>query len=215
MARSELVARHSDWARQIARSIYRRVYGLSGMWEDCAQNALVGLLESIDRFDPARGIDFELYARYRVRGCVFNGLRLLRQGPERIVGREARNEVVRERVESIQDDVPVDPLEAFVATAVGLGLGVLLEAQSLPLASLQPDAYAVTEERQRDALLADCVAALPERERLILVLHYYHHLPFIQLAERMEVTKGRVSQLHKQAIGRLRRMLQDHWTESV
>ena len=49
----------------------------------------------------------------------------------------------------------------------------------------------------------------------LVVMHYYHHVPFIQIAEELNVTKGRVSQLHKQALGRLRILLRDHWTESA
>lgn len=45
-----------------------RVYRLREAWEDCTQNALIGLMESIDRYQPGRGVSFEAYARHRVRG---------------------------------------------------------------------------------------------------------------------------------------------------
>lgn len=206
------MAHHSHWARQIARSVYCRIHGFGGIWEDCAQNALVGLLESIDRFDPERGIEFQLYARYRVRGSVFNGLRALLRGDGRRPENENSAAVVRERLESFGEGEAVDPLEAFVNTAVSLGLGYLLEAQSMP-ASSALDAYIVAEKAQQDSLVSECVRSLPEREQLVVVLHYYHHLPFVQVAERMKVTKGRVSQLHKQALDRLRHIFRDRWSE--
>jgi RNA polymerase sigma factor for flagellar operon FliA len=214
-ARSELVVRHSDWARQVARSVYCRIYGISSIWEDCAQNAFIGLLESIDRFDPARGVDFEPYAKFRIRGSVFNGLRQLLHRPGRVdVKDEARN-TLRERVASMQEDSSDDPLEAFVAATVGMGLGFLLDAQSLPSPRSQSDAYTAVEEREREALVSEFVKLLPERERSIVVMHYYHHIPFTQIAEKLNVTKGRISQLHKQALGRLRVLLRDLWTESA
>ncbi|MFC4527549.1 sigma-70 family RNA polymerase sigma factor [Dyella halodurans] len=214
-ARSELVVRHSDWARQVARSVYCRIYGASNIWEDCAQNALIGLLESIDRFDPSRGVDFEPYARFRVRGSVFNGLRQLLHPSGRVSDKDEARNAVRERAMSIQEDSYDDPLEAFVATAVGLGLGFLLDAQSLPVPAAHADAYTAAEERERDALVSEFVKLLPEKERFVVVMHYYHHLPFVEVAERLKVTKGRISQLHKQALERLRFLLRDHWTESA
>lgn len=211
-ARDQLIAKHSDWARQVARSVYYRIYRHGGIWEDCAQNALVGLLESMDRFDPSRGIDFQLYARYRVRGSVFNGLRQLRSDAGVSRDDQAREQKVRERFESFADEEG-DPLEAFVASAIGLGLGYLLDGQSVPAPVTTLDAYAATEAAQRDSAVSECIKLLPEKERLVLVLHYYHHLQFVQVAERLNVTKGRISQLHKQALQRLRQLLQDHWSE--
>lgn len=214
-ARSELVVRHSDWARQVARSVYCRIYGISSIWEDCAQNALIGLLESIDRFDPARGIDFQPYAKFRIRGSVFNGLRQLLHRSGRVDDKDETRNTLRERAASMQTDSSDDPFEAFVTTAVGLGLGFLLDAQSLPSPTSHSDAYAAVEEHEREVLVAEFVKLLPERERHLVVMHYYHHVPFIQIAEELNVTKGRVSQLHKQALGRLRILLRDHWTESA
>ncbi|WP_279237487.1 sigma-70 family RNA polymerase sigma factor [Dyella sedimenti] len=213
-AREKLIARYSAWARQVARGVYRRIYALGDAWEDCAQNALIGLIEAIDRFDPTRGIDFEPYARHRVRGAVFNGLRQLR---ENLAQGAVRNEaqVARERIESLQEERDGDPVEAFVATTIGLGLGFLLDVQSLPDPSAQSDVYSTAERAQAEADLSRSVEALPDRERLVLTLHYYHHVPFVHIAEQLGVTKGRVSQLHKRALDRLRERLQEHWVTAA
>jgi RNA polymerase sigma factor for flagellar operon FliA len=170
-------------------------------------------LEAIDRYDPGRGVPFELYARHRVRGSVFNGLRLLRESLAKGSSDYGDAGLVRDRIASLDDEDTADPVEAFVATAVGLGLGFLLNAQSLPTQEPQPDAYAEAERVQSEATLARCVELLPERERLLLTLHYYHHVPFVQVADHLGVTKGRVSQLHKQALDRLRRLLREYWAE--
>ncbi|MFC5743544.1 sigma-70 family RNA polymerase sigma factor [Dyella tabacisoli] len=209
LARDALVARYSPWARLVARSVYMRIYSLRDAWEDCSQNALIGLLESIDRYQPDRGVNFELYARHRVRGAVFNGLRTLRESLAQGNRSHDRAVAIEDRRESLGDDETADPLDAFISTTVGLGLGFLLEAHSVPAGAQQADAYANFEKDQLSAKVVESVEQLPERQQMIVTLHYYHHVPFVQIAAQLGVTKGRISQLHKQALERLRAYLKE------
>lgn len=202
-ARDALILHYSPWARTVARDVYMRVYLIRDAWNDCAQNALLGLIEAIERFDPSRGVPFQPYARHRVRGAVFDGVRALRTGTIFASG-HAGDMVVRERVESMQEDGPADPLEAFVATTVGLGLGFLLDMQSMPDPSQSAEGYAELEKAELNAAVSEEMERLPERERLILQLHYHHQIPFVDIAGQMSLTKGRISQLHKRALERLR-----------
>lgn len=207
-AREALILHYSPWARMVARDVYMRVYLIRDAWHDCVQNALLGLIEAIERFDPRRGVPFQPYARHRVRGAVFDGVRALRTGSMPLVEGHLDGATVRERVESLQEEGPADPLEAFVATTVGLGLGFLLDMQSMPSHGQPPDAYAELEQAELSAAMAEEMERLPERERFILQLHYHHQIPFVEIAGQMSLTKGRISQLHKRALERLRAGLQ-------
>jgi len=207
-ARDALILHYSPWARAVARDVYMRVYLIRDAWNDCAQNALLGLIEAIERFDPERGVPFQPYARHRVRGAVFDGVRALRTGTI-FAGGHADDMVVRERVESLQEDGSADPLEAFVATTVGLGLGFLLDMQSMPDQAQPAEAYAELERAELNAAVAEEMEQLPERERMILQLHYHHQVPFVDIAGQMSLTKGRISQLHKRALERLRTGLRE------
>jgi RNA polymerase sigma factor for flagellar operon FliA len=208
VARDALILRYSSWARLVARDVYMRVHSLGDAWQDCVQNALIGLLEAIDRFDPDRNVKFETYARHRVRGAVFNGLRTLREGlapgPRGDAWARDHASALAERTRSLDDGSAPDPLDAFVAITVGLGLGFLLDQESLPGADAPPDAYAALEKEELRASVTEGLGRLDEREQLIITLHYYHHVPFVDIATRLGVTKGRVSQLHKRALDRLR-----------
>ena len=210
VARDALVSRYSPWSRMVARDVYVRVRAMASAWPDCAQNALVGLLEAINRFDPLRGITFQTYARHRIRGAVFNGMRALRENFQYEANDRGRPLVIRERVTTLVEEEVSDPLEAFVASTIGLSLGFLMEAGSLPVPSGATDAYAGLESEEISVALAGAVEQLPEREQMIMVLHYYHHVPFVDIAEQLGVTKGRVSQLHKRALERVRELLRDH-----
>jgi RNA polymerase sigma factor FliA len=206
-ARNALVLKYSPWARMVARDVYMRVHSLGEAWHDCAQNALIGLLEAMDRFDPGRGIKFETYARYRVRGAVFNGLRALRESLAQGSRAYDHTSAVFDRVESLEDGAASDLLEAFVTTTVGLGLGFLLEVRSFPNRNESMDAYAELEKEELSTAVIEGIEQLSEREQAILTLHYFHHVPFVDIASQLGVTKGRVSQLHKRALERLRATL--------
>jgi RNA polymerase sigma factor for flagellar operon FliA len=204
LARDALVMRHAPWSRLVARDVFVRIRGYAISWQDCTQNAMVGLLESVDRYEPGRGVAFRTFARQRVRGAVFNGLRSLRDA-----GADDRSvERMSDRRDSLQAGEAEDPFEAFVGMAVGLGLGFLLDA--LPEAELDAtpvEAYAAQERARILDGLNGHLAALAERERMIVTLHYFHFLPFVDIAARMDISKGRVSQLHRRALESLRASL--------
>lgn len=112
-----------------------------------------------------------------------------------------------DRVESIEEDMATDPLEAFVSLTVGLGLGFLLESRSFPGHEEATGAYTALEKEELSAAVAEGVEQLDERERTILTLHYFHHISFVDIAAQLGVTKGRISQLHERAIEQLRARL--------
>jgi RNA polymerase sigma factor FliA len=211
--RDALIVHYSPWARQIARDVFMRVYLMRDAWHDCVQNALVGLIEAIERFDPERGIPFQPFARLRVRGAVFDGLRILRNVHLEL-GYEIGHRVTlaKERVESLAEESSEDPLEAFIATTVGLGLGFLLDMQSMPGSSQPADAYAELEKAELSAAVSESLDQLSDRERAIVVLHYYHQLSFVDIANQLGLSKGRISQLHKRALERLRSCLRERAT---
>lgn len=203
-ARDALIVKYSPWTRLVARDVYVRVYALRDAWHDCVQNALIGLLEAMNRFDPKRGVSFQTYARHRVRGAVFNGVRTLRESLAQGARSYDQMAAALDRMETFDDGAAADPLEAFVGTTIGLGLGFLLEASSVPSHAQGSDAYAELEREELSTAIAEAMERLPEREQMILMMHYYHHVPFVEISVQMGVSKGRISQLHKRALDSLR-----------
>ena len=206
-ARQALLAGYAAWARKVARGVFMRVRGRSDDWPDYVQNASIGLIEARESFDPARGVPFEAYARQRVRGAVFNGLRSLAAAH---VAHE--HGIVADRRESLLEDDSADPVERLIrlVSSLGLGyaLGTAMEAEHVAV----PTPYDVAVEQQLRERVHGHLARIPERERLVLELHYLQHLAFVDIAQVLDVTKGRISQIHRQALERLRsRMQADAW----
>lgn len=204
-AREALILLHAKWARLVARDVFVRVRSRNTEWREFTQNATLGLIEALDSFDPARGVEFRSFARHRVRGAVFNGLRQLWHR-----GAAVQSPVDADRTESLIDD-GTDPLESFVSWTIGSSIGYLLDVTSLPEAASVPQGpYAVVESDQRAELLRRLIELLPEREGMVMTMHYFQHVSFVEIAGFLGVTKGRVSQLHKQGIARLRECLREY-----
>lgn len=198
-AQHALFLQYIPWARAVARDVYRRVRIVQMDWADYAQNATVGLLEAMGRFDPLRGIDFPAYAKPRVRGAVFNGLRCFLA--ENYQTRVSASQQAAERLTSIDSDDHDDPLLQMVATVTGLGLGFLLDSlASRDHLAMDADPSQIVENEQIQTLLRQVVGQLRDRQRLVVELHYFQHLPFVEIAKLLGLTKGRISQIHRAAI---------------
>lgn len=200
-AHQALFFRYAPWARSVARAVYRRIRVPQVEWADYAHNATVGLLEAMGRFDPLRGIDFPGYAKPRVRGSVFNGLRSFLADYTR---REGGSRML-DRMESLDASPDDDVLGQIISSVTGLGIGFLLDSTATQEAfQTDQDPCAVAERHQMDDLLEAAMDRLEGRERTIMELHYRQHVPFVEIAGLLGVTKGRVSQIHRAAIERIR-----------
>ena len=204
-ARDRLFLHYIPWATAIARHVHHRVRAYPVDREDFIQNARIGLLEAMSRFDPERGIAFRFYAKQRVRGAVFNGLRVIMGGrpPQRDDNRFAA------RLDDLHEAGEGGAFDQVVDTIVGLGIGYLLDEALHLLSSTSTDGQAYVQAVQTEARLLCAMDRLPERLQLIVRSHYFQYMPFKDIAMQMGVTKGRISQLHRVALLRLRDLLRE------
>jgi RNA polymerase sigma factor FliA len=201
LARDRLFLQHMSWAESIGRIVYRRISIYSLDSEDFVQNAELGLLDAMSRYDPDRGVEFRAYAKPRVRGAVFNGLRTL------LSERGVSNDDMRyaERLAHLHN-ADIDAFDSVVDAIIGLGIGYLLDHIGNEGTG---DAYAYVKQNQTNANLQQAVSRLPERLRHVVSEHYFNHVPFRDIATDMKLTKGRISQLHHEALGKLRIVLRE------
>jgi RNA polymerase sigma factor for flagellar operon FliA len=201
-ARDRVIEAYLPFARRQAKAVYRRTGNVLMDWDDYVQSATEGLIEAVDRFDVGMGLAFEAFAGIRVRGAVFNALRSICDRGDGL-GNAPTAQRWRERARILaESEAGVDGLDAFIHVVVGLGVGFLLEHEAGEGDGADPT-Y-VVERFQRHRALHVALGRLPQRERLILHLHYMNHIPFQDIAVMFALTRGRVSQLHHQALRRLR-----------
>lgn len=210
-ARRELIEHYLPFAHTIAARLYaRRAYN-DIEFAEYKQLAALGLLEAMERYDPNRGAQFKTYAIHRVDGAIRNGLL---KATEKRGQWDWRRRVTKERLASrVQESDPGTKQSRFAELAeitIELALGSLLEDSGI-IAKERIDsenqpyigrALAELKERIRAA-----IALLPDREQLIINYHYFSHVGFSELARLLQITKGRVSQLHRRAINSIRESL--------
>lgn len=218
-AREKLFALHAAFARAIARRHHRERSRGDIDIADLQQLAYAGLLEALDRFDPARGVPFRPFAAHRISGNVRDGLSRMNEMREQI---SWRHRIRRERLQSLteagaDEGTTSEAMAKLTELAVGLALGFMLEGTGLFAPpegeeQIQPaaeTAYDSLAWKQIVIRLHSELHALPERERMILMHHYLDGVGFEELAKLAGVTKGRISQLHGAALMLLRKRLSE------
>jgi RNA polymerase sigma factor for flagellar operon FliA len=209
-ARERLFGLHLPFAKRLARRQWLRGWSDRIEFEDLFQLASAGLLEALDRFDPELGVPFRGYAARRVNGSVADGLSKMSEVREQIAVRaRMRRERARSLAAASLDDLSTeDALKALVDAAVGLALGYMLEDSGLyaaeDTADKRPNAYESLAWKETLGRVVSAIDGLSAREQSVVRGHYLDGLAFEQIAAVLGVSRGRVSQLHREALGRLR-----------
>jgi RNA polymerase sigma factor for flagellar operon FliA len=210
--RERLVCAYMEFARMMAAKVYAR-RTLDGMeFADYLQYGTVGLIEAIDRFDPERGILFESFAAVRITGAILTGLESSSEIQRQIA---TRKRMIGERVSSLAEPAPAPagPEAVFARLAemaIGLAVGFALEESGMYLqeeGEYADNTYSGVELRQLRGRVKAALGEIGLNQRRVIELHYLQHLPFEDVASRMSLTRGRISQIHKEALQNLRVLL--------
>lgn len=207
-ARLALVEHYLDTARIIAAKLYAHRPSSELEFSDYMQYATVGLLEAIDKYDPARNASFKTYASYRIHGAILNGIEKISEKLEQgAFVRRLRRERAASLKQEVKGDAKGDLFYEMVDVAIGLALGYMLEDSGMFLdetKKMADDPYHCCELKLLQERILPIVDALPDRERLVIQYHYYQYVDFKDIGEVLGVSTGRVSQIHARALALLR-----------
>lgn len=224
-----LVVQYAPLVRRVARSLPLEIPGLLE-YEDAVGYGTCGLVEAVRRYDPSKGTNFHAYAVRRIRGSMIDAFRrmdrlsrTMRQKARDIQRAQAELEVELGRTPSEQEaadhlGITIDQYRdansnsRWVTVSLDRMLAKDDEGDSFPAAEMPTaeediDFTRIFEERELYQDLVQAVKALPDRERLVISLYYVERLTMKDIATVLSVSETRVSQLHGQAVRRLRRAL--------
>jgi RNA polymerase sigma factor FliA len=215
---ASLVLKHLPLVRALAGRLFRLRWDNSVPFDEYCQMGSVGLLEAAHRFDPAHGAQFSTFASWRITGAILNGLEHLTEVHQQ---RSARRRDRSERIVSLSETTvsgadentsAAAALARLSEVAVGLAVGFMLEDTGMFCAGdevTHRDGYAHLATAQLALRLRRAVEALPAPEQAVVRGHYYEHRAFVELAEGMQLSKGRISQLHRRGVELLRAALRE------
>lgn len=203
-----LVANYDGYVNAIAAGFFANRQVIDVQFNEYKQYGMVGLLEALERFNPGEGVRFKTYATHRIRGAILSGIEKHSEQQQQI-SHVAR--LRKERMQSLVTKAQAEERDAFLElaeVAFGLALGIMLEGTTLydtEETQVQSDAYKKRELYDLSRLIARLIELLPRQEQQVLQLHYYQKQGFDEISRSLEITKGRVSQIHKKAILGLQR----------
>ncbi len=196
---STLIDEHSGFVHRLAGKLQREL-SLAGEKDDLVAFGYGGLLEAWQRFDPSRGIRFQTFAYYRVRGAMLDGVRQMAQLPRRA------HEKIKSEASGALHSVP-RPTEldkSFHRMSAMLTMGA-----ALPSSHETDNPEAKLLKSEGIARLTSCLAELPSRERRIVRAVYFEGRKLDDIASELGISKSWASRLHSKALSELRRSMDE------
>lgn len=193
--------------------------------EDLEDVGLLGLLQALDSYDPARGTPFVSYAYGRIRGALVDYLRSIDALPRE---RRRRLAEAQAAIETLRQMLGAEPEDQDVADYLGISIaeyhGLLRDAQSRYALSLHEptgsdgeqalleslpneeagDNFEAVDRESYYTYVAALIKELPEREQTILALYYYEELTLREIASLLNLTEARISQILGKVLTTLR-----------
>lgn len=215
----DLVSAHLSLVKRIANHLAAKLPPHIEL-EDLIQVGLIGLLKANEDYQVDSGASFSTYATIRIRGAMMDELRTRDWLPRSVQKSLGSVSSAMQAAEQRLGRTPKDSEVAYELGASQAEYQELLREVSFARLSQVEDVEIVAGDAEPDnevfesmraLALADAIKELPEKEQLMMSLYYVEQRNLKEIGLIMEVSESRVSQIHGQAIARLKSKLRD-WT---
>jgi RNA polymerase sigma factor for flagellar operon FliA len=227
--KEQIVVEHTALIRYIVNRIAVRLPSHIDL-DDLTNTGVIGLMDAIDKYDPAKNCKFKTYAEFRIKGAILDQLRSLDWVPRSVRQKSRRLEQAYAEVEQrlgraaseqeVADLLGVDMEEFHLLLNQVRGISIVnLDELRAHAESDQPinsevfedvkaeNPFTTLKSRELRESIAECIGQLPEKERLVISLYYYEDLNMKEIGSVLSITESRVCQIHTKAVARLRSKL--------
>lgn len=236
--RERLVLEYAPLIKYIAQKIAARLPANIEL-DDLISSGVIGLMDAIEKYDASRDNKFKTYAEFRIRGAILDELRAQDWVPRSV---REKAKVLERCYAKIEQQMGRQATDEEVCSELGINQeefhDLLNQVRSVSLLSYDDlSSFSKADKRTLHGfsengtkastpfsevnvasikkMIATAIQDLPEKQRLVLSLYYYEDLNLKEIGRVLDVTESRVSQLHTQAILRLKSKLRNHWDEFV
>lgn len=222
--RKKLIEKYIGLVKIVAGRMYN-YYGSKVEYDDLVSFGVLGLIDSIERFDVDRNIKFETYAQIRIKGAIVDNIRKLDWIPRslRKKSKEIQNEMLKlenklgrtpsnaELAEHL--NIPLKELEETLANTVNFNVTSLEDLLANKGEHIIDDGKdidmpeEVFEKKELKEILGAIIDSLPTNQKTVISLYYYEELTYKEISKIMELSESRISQIHSKAILNIRNKL--------
>jgi RNA polymerase sigma factor for flagellar operon FliA len=234
--REILVLEYAPLIKYIAQKIAARLPANIEL-DDLISSGVIGLMDAMEKYDSTRDNKFKTYAEFRIRGAILDELRAQDWVPRSV---REKAKLLERCFAKIEQNLGRQATEEEVYGELGITQAeyheLLNQVRSVSLLSYDdishfskadkralhgagennaksPTPYSEVNVAYVKNMIAEAIQELPEKQRLVLSLYYYEDLNLKEIGKVLDVTESRVSQLHTQAIIRLKSKLRNHWDD--
>ena len=221
--REQLILEYAPLVKVVAGRLSMYL-GYNVEYEDLCSYGIFGLIDAIDKFDAMKEVKFETYASLRIRGAILDQIRKMDWIPRTIRQRQRQIESVMKDIEQTKGRPATDE---EIAAGLGVSNEEYTEMQSqmkitgvvslnefmetgaeVPAEQTTQYRFETPEEAMDKAelkeKLIEALSLLTEKEQKVVTLYYYEDLTLKEIANVLEVSESRVSQLHTKAIQKMK-----------
>lgn len=229
--KDQIVIEYAPLVKFIAQKIASRLPSNIEL-DDLISCGVIGLMDAIDKFDSSRDNKFKTYAEFRIRGAILDELRAQDWVPRSVRDKAKQLERAYSKLESelgrpatdeemcAELSCNMDEFHEMLNKAKSVSLLNIDDASTfskgdkrlminLTEGGKSSNPYSAVSYKNIQSRIKEGIKALPEKQRLVLSLYYYEDLNLKEIGQVLEVTESRVSQLHTQAVLKLKAKLQN------
>jgi RNA polymerase sigma factor for flagellar operon FliA len=227
--KDEIIIEYAPLVKYIAQKIASRLPSNIEL-DDLISCGVIGLMDAIEKFDPSRDNKFKTYAEFRIRGAILDELRAQDWVPRSI---REKAKTVERAYSKLEANLGRPATDEEMCSELGMNQeefhDLLNKAKSISLLNIDDSAsfnkgdkklisevmedhralnpYTTVSQKDSREKIKEGIMTLPEKQRLVLSLYYYEDLNLKEIGQVLDVTESRVSQLHTQAIIKLKTKL--------
>ncbi|WP_313132371.1 FliA/WhiG family RNA polymerase sigma factor [Anaerocolumna sp.] len=221
--RDKIIMEYSNLVKIVAGRL-SMYFGSNVEYDDLVGYGIFGLIDAVDKFDYSKGVKFETYASFRIRGSIIDEIRKMDWIPRTLRQKQRKMDAAYHKIEAEQGriatdeevakelEITIDELDTWqnqtkltnilsLDEYIDQGSDVKTEA-SLSTQFDTPERF--MEKQELKEILTKTFESLTEKEKKVIILYYYEELTLREISAILEVSESRISQLHTKALQKMR-----------